>query len=308
MELGAKPLSSLVESKYISTPLRNHSTSDKALALRQHVLERLAIFLSDRRKSAIYTVDELARENKFRVEEVQSLKVQHLYRKGNKEQIHLQSLYAFASAGKGRSIILTISVTAEPDYYDVASALCEVLFKSQKADEALLLFSMLTTPLLALRKRGFNVDRILNQQREEKLRLEAEARRNKETVVPHEQGQTEVKTQNKENSARRASVSGESSGVKGLFSKLSRGSTGRGKEKEVEMPGGMPGGLPESTVQRVAKQNQSSIGGASESLMNGNKSSGVTGETRHGRSTKRPTDLLNIRKQNDQHYHVTNVL
>ncbi|OWT41907.1 hypothetical protein C362_00273 [Cryptococcus neoformans Bt1] len=295
LELGAKPLSSLVESKYISTPLRNHSISDKALALRQHVLERLAIFLSDRRKSAIYTIEELARENKFRVEEVQHLKVQHLYRKGNKEQIHLQSLYAFASAGKGRSIILTISVTAEPDYYDVASALCEVLFKSQKADEALLLFSMLTTPLLALRKRGFNVDRILNQQREEKLRLEAEARKNKETAGPQEQGSTEVKAQNKENSARHASVSGESYGVKGLFNKLSRGSTSRLKEKEVEMPGGMPGGLPENTVQRVAKQNQSSTGGVSEDLVNGNKSPGVTGQTRHGRSTKRPTDLSNIR-------------
>lgn len=307
MELGAKPLSSLVESKYISTPLRNHSTSDKALALRQHVLERLAIFLSDRRKSAIYTIEELARENKFRVEEVQSLKVQHLYRKGNKEQIHLQSLYAFASAGKGRSIILTISVTAEPDYYDIASALCEVLFKSQKADEALLLFSMLTTPLLALRKRGFNVDRILNQQREEKLRLEAEARKNKETVGPQEQGSTEVKAQNKENSARHASVSGESYGVKGLFNKLSRGSTSRLKEKEVEMPGGMPGGLPENTVQRVAKQNQSSTGGVSEDLVNENKSPGATGQTRHGRSTKRPTDLSNIRKQDDQRYHETNV-
>lgn len=305
MELGAKPLSSLVESKYISTPLRNHSASDKALALRQHVLERLAIFLSDRRKSALYTVEELAREDKFRVEEVQSLKVQHLYRKGNKEHIHLQSLYAFASTGKGKSITLTISVTAEPDYYDVASALCEVLFKSQKADEALLLFSILTTPLLALRKRGFNVDRILNQQREEKLRLQAETRKIKEATGPQEQGQTEVTIQNKDNSARRASVSGESYGVKGLFNKLSRGSS-RVKEKEMEMPGGMPGGLPESTVQRVAKQNQTSTGGTSEDLMDGNKSSGVTGETRHGRSTKNPTDLSNIRKQDNQRYYETN--
>lgn len=43
-------------------------------------------------------------------------------------------------------------------------------------------------------------------------------------------------------------VLGELFGVKGLFSKLSRGLIGWGKEKEVEMFGGMLGGLLESIV------------------------------------------------------------
>ena len=34
--------------------------------------------------------------------------------------------------------------------------------------------SILTTPLVALKKRGFNVDRLLNQQREQRLRAQAE--------------------------------------------------------------------------------------------------------------------------------------
>jgi hypothetical protein len=42
---------------------------------------------------------------------------------------------------------------------------------------ALLTGSILTTPLVALKKRGFNVDRLLNQQREQKLRSQAEASR-----------------------------------------------------------------------------------------------------------------------------------
>lgn len=37
--------------------------------------------------------------------------------------------------------------------------------------------SILTTPLVALKKRGFNVDRLLNQQREQRLRSQAEASR-----------------------------------------------------------------------------------------------------------------------------------
>lgn len=42
---------------------------------------------------------------------------------------------------------------------------------------------ILTTPLMALKKRGFNVDRILNQQREERLRLQAETARDREKAA-----------------------------------------------------------------------------------------------------------------------------
>lgn len=81
------------------------------------------------------------------------------------------------------SVELTISI---------ASSLCNVLLKGPKADDALLLnrqatmasnveyqltSSILTTPLVALKKRGFNVDRLLNQQREQRLRSQAEASR-----------------------------------------------------------------------------------------------------------------------------------
>ncbi len=44
-------------------------------------------------------------------------------------------------------------------------------------------FSILSTPLMALKKRGFNVDRMLNQQREEKLRLQAETMRDRERAI-----------------------------------------------------------------------------------------------------------------------------
>lgn len=36
------------------------------------------------------------------------------------------------------------------------------------------MLSILSTPLMALKKRGFNVDRLLNQEREERLRIQAE--------------------------------------------------------------------------------------------------------------------------------------
>jgi len=47
----------------------------------------------------------------------------------------------------------------------------------------LLTSSILTTPLVALKKRGFNVDRLLNQQREQRLRSQAESARESNNQV-----------------------------------------------------------------------------------------------------------------------------
>ncbi|WVQ99431.1 hypothetical protein IAU59_006566 [Kwoniella sp. CBS 9459] len=178
--LGAKPLSSFVRRQYI-TDGPSSTPSDHAKALRKHVLERLTIFLAEaRRKQSDYTSDTLSKEGNFTISEVRELKVRYTYRNGRTEQNHYETLYATASKGRGKAIILTVSTTAQMDDYDIASALCDILLKTPKADDALLLYSILSTPLMALKKRGFNVDRILNQQREERLRIQAQQKRDKE--------------------------------------------------------------------------------------------------------------------------------
>lgn len=79
-----------------------------------------------------------------------------------------------------KAIVLTLSVNIEPDFYDVANALCTVLLKQPKIDDTLMLESIMRTSLQSLKKRGFNVDRILNAQREEHLRKQAEAVKERE--------------------------------------------------------------------------------------------------------------------------------
>lgn len=81
---------------------------------------------------------------------------------------------------RGKAIVLTLAMGMEPDFYDVSNALCTVLLKQPKIDDILMLESILRTPLMSLKKRGFNVDRILNAQREEHLRLKAEAQKERE--------------------------------------------------------------------------------------------------------------------------------
>jgi hypothetical protein len=92
---------------------------------------------------------------------------------------------------------------------------------------------ILSTPLVALRKRGFNVDRILNQQREERLRIKAEAAREREerhalekAPVPTDvdassdgTSQTAVDT-----TGSGVSTSSSPNGKRGLFDRLRRSS------------------------------------------------------------------------------------
>lgn len=83
---------------------------------------------------------------------------------------------------RGKAIVLTLALGMEPDFYDVSNALCYVLLKQPKIDDILMLESILRTPLMALKKRGFNVDRILNAQREEHLRKKAEAAKERQAL------------------------------------------------------------------------------------------------------------------------------
>ncbi len=88
--LGARPLSSLVRTEYIphgTLPAR----SDKAKALRRHVLERLTIFLAEaRRKQSEYSTDWLSKEGNFDLLEVRDLRARYTYRNGKNEYQHIE--------------------------------------------------------------------------------------------------------------------------------------------------------------------------------------------------------------------------
>ncbi|EIW70337.1 hypothetical protein TREMEDRAFT_29286 [Tremella mesenterica DSM 1558] len=280
--LGAKPLSSYVRTEYVTSGSVSQST-EEAKALRRHVLERLTIFLAEaRRRHSEYTIEELSKEGMFLVQEVRDLKVKYIYKNGKQEQQHLEVLYATAQRGRGKSIILTVSMTAQPDDYDIAAALCPLLLKQAKADDALLLYSILSTPLMALKKRGFNVDRILNQQREERLRLQAERIRDlekeKQSEVIIDDGVSETSTS--------TAVDGEkdTKGVKSLYDKLRNRGFG---SLSSSMPShGSGSSHPPTAISNILRDLTAGHGSGSGGLVTG---SGV------GQTTKRPTDLQSIR-------------
>lgn len=88
--LGAKPLTSLVKVDHIHSGALPR-TSPQSQVLRQHVLERLTIFLAEtRRRSAEYSAEWLMKEGNFVIEEVRDLKARFTLKYGTRAQSHLE--------------------------------------------------------------------------------------------------------------------------------------------------------------------------------------------------------------------------
>ncbi|KLT40935.1 hypothetical protein CC85DRAFT_286971 [Cutaneotrichosporon oleaginosum] len=195
--LGAKALSACVSTEYIPQAIRQGSSSDAARN-RAFILERLTIFLGHHsRRVTDYTADWLAKGDNFTVSEASNILARYTYRDGRNVHQHVEKLYAMATRlPRRKEVVMTVAVNMEPDFYDVANALCTVLLKQPKIDDILMLESIMRTSLQSLKKRGFNVDRILNAQREEHLRKQAEAVKEREareasrppssTAAPHQ--------------------------------------------------------------------------------------------------------------------------
>ncbi|TCD69784.1 hypothetical protein EIP91_006320 [Steccherinum ochraceum] len=62
------------------------------------------------------------------------------------------------------------------DLYEVSTSMCRLLFEAPKASDALLFMTILSTDLRALRRRGYNVDRILRKQKEQRQAAEDAAK------------------------------------------------------------------------------------------------------------------------------------
>lgn len=86
--LGARPLTSLVKVDYIHSGVLPRPSAHSQ-TLRQHVLERLTIFLAEaRRRSSEYTAEWLMKEGNFVVAEVRDLKARYTLKDGARAQSH----------------------------------------------------------------------------------------------------------------------------------------------------------------------------------------------------------------------------
>ncbi|QRW13174.1 hypothetical protein RhiLY_12173 [Ceratobasidium sp. AG-Ba] len=172
-KLGSKRLSALVYEDYRTSGSQNRGTK-RAQDMRNLVLERLPLFLHEHtHMRCLIKPDWLAEGGNFQVLMVGKLQLTRHLSYGRGFSATQEASAAAKREGARGTVILWLAENSQTDLYEVANSLCKVLFASHKINDSLLFMTILSTDLRALKRRGYNVDRILNQQKVERIRAEA---------------------------------------------------------------------------------------------------------------------------------------
>ncbi|KAG9080781.1 hypothetical protein FRC06_006170, partial [Ceratobasidium sp. 370] len=172
-KLGSKRLSALVYEEYRSIGSQNKSTK-RAQDMHALVLERLPLFLHEHtHMRCLIKPDWLAEGDNFQVFTVNKLQLTRNLSYGRGFSATQEASAAAKREGARGTVVLWLAENSQTDLYEVANSLCKVLFASHKINDSLLFMTILSTDLRALKRRGYNVDRILNQHKVERMRAEA---------------------------------------------------------------------------------------------------------------------------------------
>ncbi|KAL4076679.1 hypothetical protein V8B97DRAFT_2021990 [Scleroderma yunnanense] len=175
--LGCRRLSSVVREEYkVSGEIPNTKTATETRAL---VLERLPLFLHEHTHTrTTVSFSWLSKPENFKVRVFGKLTIVKTLDSGDVRSTRtLDASAAAKRLGQG-AIELWLSYSGQVDMYEVATSLCRLLFETMKVNDALLFMTILSTDLKALKRRGYNVDKILKQQQQEKQIIE-EARKSR---------------------------------------------------------------------------------------------------------------------------------
>ncbi|GJN91725.1 hypothetical protein Rhopal_004748-T1 [Rhodotorula paludigena] len=167
-QLGANRISRLITENYRTTG--EPDVSKRAQELKRTISERTYLFLSERRhsyggKSELKHDPEWIQTHLL-VSEVRSIELVRSLNSAQGLKRHTSAVSACAKLAG--DIHLFVSASLEVDYYEVAMSLCKLLLVKQRTNDALLLLTILQTTLKNLKRRGFNVDRIMNARKAER--------------------------------------------------------------------------------------------------------------------------------------------
>ncbi|CCM02906.1 uncharacterized protein FIBRA_05020 [Fibroporia radiculosa] len=185
-QLGSKSLGTLVREEYSTG--NEIKESRKAAEVRSLVLERLPLFLHEqphtRRR---ITFDWLNDDRNFIVKMFGKLMVVKSLQFDGKPLRRTQESSAVAKrVGRG-PIELWLAGRDQVDI--VSTSMCRLLFESPKINDSLLFMTILSTDLRALKRRGYNVDRILRQQKAQR-EAQAEAAARSSALIPESRSQS----------------------------------------------------------------------------------------------------------------------
>ncbi|GAA5977366.1 hypothetical protein JCM5350_002442 [Sporobolomyces pararoseus] len=168
--LGAHRISGLVSEHYRTTG-EPDGGAKRAAELRRTVAERTSLFLSERKQQ--YGKGELRHDPEWiqshlRVLEVRSIELVRTLKSSAGLKKHSAAASACVQLGKDGEVELYISQSLDVDFYEVALGICKITLNKLRPNDALLLLTILQTTLKNLKRRGFNVDRILTARKAER--------------------------------------------------------------------------------------------------------------------------------------------
>ncbi|KIM45164.1 hypothetical protein M413DRAFT_428973 [Hebeloma cylindrosporum] len=172
VQLGSSRLSRVVREEY--QPTAELNDSKQAGETRTLILERLPLFLHEHTHTRTRVAFSwFSADRNFTVKAFGKLGVVKHLSHGQFNLSKKQDASAVARRSGTGPIELWIAGNSQIDMYEVASSLNRLLFDSPKANDALLFMTILSTDLRSLKRRGYNVDRILRQQRDARLAAES---------------------------------------------------------------------------------------------------------------------------------------
>ncbi|CAA7259259.1 unnamed protein product [Cyclocybe aegerita] len=172
ISLGSPRLSRIVREEY--TPSGPELPSSKrALETRSLILERLPLFLHEHTHARTrVTFSWLSSNNNFVVRSFGKIAATKHLNLGELRLSRRQDASAVGRRVGSGPIELWIADSSQIDMYEVATSLNRLIFDSPKTNDALLFMTILSTDLRSLKRRGYNVDRILRQQKEARTAAE----------------------------------------------------------------------------------------------------------------------------------------
>ncbi|KAG8800465.1 hypothetical protein FRC16_002827, partial [Serendipita sp. 398] len=166
--LGSPRLGQLVKEEY--KPKGEMRDSPEAIKIRKLVLERLPLFLHRMLASQIRIRPEWMQNSRnFVVKKVGRLVLQKtLVFCGRRAVKDSEASAAAKRETLSNTLVLYIAHNIPLDLYEVANSLCKYIISTPKENDSAAFTLILSTDLATLRRRGYNVDRILNQRKIER--------------------------------------------------------------------------------------------------------------------------------------------
>lgn len=181
--LGGFKLTRLVREDY-RIPTTEPNDSKRSRELSQLVSERTLLFLADHKTQEKFAPEFLSKKGNLRVGEISSIEILRTLSLPDNRVVKHKSLATCRITEKNGGILILISGD-QTDLFELAEGLCKILLRGKNTtNDTLLLNTILATPLKLLKKRGFNVDRILTGRR-----IEMDKKAQEETQLAEKRAQ-----------------------------------------------------------------------------------------------------------------------